>query len=343
MYTIKRISIIAALTCLSLQVFAQTYTPDWERKAIAGDATAQNVLGNCYLNGDGVPKNEIKAFEWYQKAAEQGNAFAQFNLGSCYYNGQGTPINYQLAVEWYKKAAEQDIAMAQNALGECYRDGEGVTRDYEAAVDMFDLAAEKDYYPAQYNLGACYYYGFGVEKDEEAAKEWLEKSYETAADNGVDFTYAVDMIEKIQNESFKMPPQPYIMNNVLRNFIKNLNYWLAGDESQKDNLLLTLQNCDINDALTEVISAQEKILGSQVTPEIYLDYLKKQCKPGNPVKIESINHKELNESGMKIIAVILKFTGGFNMTTVNNFVVEGNGLSKIFTNINENSKLKRNK
>ena len=41
----------------------------------------------CYEFGTGVEKDEQKAAEWYQKAAEQGDVQAQYNLGVCYDNG----------------------------------------------------------------------------------------------------------------------------------------------------------------------------------------------------------------------------------------------------------------
>jgi uncharacterized protein len=34
-----------------------------------------------FANGKGVAKDEMKACEWFGKAAEQGHADAQFNLG----------------------------------------------------------------------------------------------------------------------------------------------------------------------------------------------------------------------------------------------------------------------
>jgi len=34
-----------------------------------------------YRLGEGVEKDSIQAFLWYQKAAEQGDAFGQYNLG----------------------------------------------------------------------------------------------------------------------------------------------------------------------------------------------------------------------------------------------------------------------
>ena len=51
------------------------------------DAAAQFKLGVMYENGEGVPKDSVKAVEWYRKAAEQGYAPAQFKLGWMYANG----------------------------------------------------------------------------------------------------------------------------------------------------------------------------------------------------------------------------------------------------------------
>ncbi len=40
-------------------------------------------VGVCYEQGFGVPKDEKKGVEWYEKAAAQNHAEAQYNLGSC--------------------------------------------------------------------------------------------------------------------------------------------------------------------------------------------------------------------------------------------------------------------
>ena len=52
-----------------------------------GDAEAQNRIGNYYFNGLGVPKDNVKAAEWYKKAAELGNSTAMNNLAVCYIRG----------------------------------------------------------------------------------------------------------------------------------------------------------------------------------------------------------------------------------------------------------------
>ena len=54
-----------------------------------------------------MEQDKSKAVEWYAKAAEQGDADAQDNLGSCYENGDGVSQDKRKAVEWYIKAAEQ--------------------------------------------------------------------------------------------------------------------------------------------------------------------------------------------------------------------------------------------
>lgn len=47
------------------------------REAEKGNADAQFELGDCYLYGDCVEKNEAEAVKWFTKAAEQGQAEAQ--------------------------------------------------------------------------------------------------------------------------------------------------------------------------------------------------------------------------------------------------------------------------
>ena len=53
------------------------------------------------MGPDGRPVNR------FRKAAEQGNAKAQFNLGECYVHGTGVARNEVEAVKWYRKAAAQ--------------------------------------------------------------------------------------------------------------------------------------------------------------------------------------------------------------------------------------------
>jgi TPR repeat protein len=53
-----------------------------QREADAGDPDAQYNLAYLYENGLGLPKDEEKALELYQKAADQGHSEAVYNLNA---------------------------------------------------------------------------------------------------------------------------------------------------------------------------------------------------------------------------------------------------------------------
>lgn len=152
----------------------------WYRRAAEqGNSTAQNNLGECYKNGQGVRKDDVEAVKWYRKAAEQGNADAQFNLGLCYYYfRQGVKHDNTEAVKWFRKAAKQGHAEAQNRLGECYYFGQGVEHDYANAEKWYRKAAEQGHAGAQYSLGYQYYNGRGVARNRAEAVKWFRKAAE---------------------------------------------------------------------------------------------------------------------------------------------------------------------
>ena len=57
-----------------------------------GHAAACNELAVCYRFGRGTAADQAKAFEFYQKAAQQGVAAAQYEVGSCTPLFAGTSI-----------------------------------------------------------------------------------------------------------------------------------------------------------------------------------------------------------------------------------------------------------
>jgi len=94
---------------------------------------AQNNLGDCYYNGQGVEQDYQQAAIWYRKAAEQGYAWAQFNLATCYLDGQGVNSDWQKAAEWYEEAKVQgkDDEALQKLIQEVYEDYEFLKQDAE--------------------------------------------------------------------------------------------------------------------------------------------------------------------------------------------------------------------
>jgi hypothetical protein len=78
-----------------------------QKLADRGDADAQWQMGVRYHNGEGVPQDDSRAFQWFLRAAEQGNVAAQATLGAYYWAGRGVPQNLSSAYVW------SAIALAQ--------------------------------------------------------------------------------------------------------------------------------------------------------------------------------------------------------------------------------------
>lgn len=176
----------------SKQSIAQEFA-GLERKALDGDAESQFRLGNLYSDGEGVPKDDAKAVEWYREAADHGYAKAQNNLGVMYLLGQGVPRDLTKAGEWFRKAAEQGLDASQTQLGDMYVRGEGVPKDAAKAMEWYLKAAEQGQVDAQFNLGAAYAFGKGVLKDAVKAVEWYRKAAEqnhVDAQNYLGWAYA---------------------------------------------------------------------------------------------------------------------------------------------------------
>ena len=148
----------------------------YEQAAAHGHALAQNNLGVLYREGQGVPQDYAKAREWYEQAAAQGNAGAQGNLGLLYAKGQGVPQDYTKARQWYEQAAAQGDAIAQIHLGVLYEKGQGVQQDYAKARQWYEQAAAQGNAGAQGNLGLLYAKGQGVPQDYTKARQWWEKA-----------------------------------------------------------------------------------------------------------------------------------------------------------------------
>lgn len=118
-----------------------------------GHALAQWKLGRMYADGDGVPRSDIRAFEYFSQIA---NAYADDSPDS---------------------PRARFVANAFVALGHYYRDGipnSSIKPDPERAREMFAYAAS--YFgdaDAQYNLARLYLSGIGAPRDPRRAVRWL--------------------------------------------------------------------------------------------------------------------------------------------------------------------------
>ena len=71
-----------------------------------GVSHAQNVLGEIYMYGEGIPQDYYEAAKWFRFAADQHHRRARFMLGVLYWSGDGVPQDYDKAVKWFRLADE---------------------------------------------------------------------------------------------------------------------------------------------------------------------------------------------------------------------------------------------
>lgn len=115
----------------------ETALAEWTPLAEQGHAGSQFGLGSLYANGWGVPLDDAKALEWYQRAANQGHAEAQYSIGVMYQNGWGVGQSDAEALKWIQQAADGGFPPAHRTLGDMYAGGFGVTPDPVQACKWF--------------------------------------------------------------------------------------------------------------------------------------------------------------------------------------------------------------
>ncbi len=137
-----------------------------------GYAPAQYQMGLMHLNGWGMKKDPLKAFELFTLAANQNYPDAQFELSIMY--SEGTPVEKDevKAFNLTFAAANHGLASAQFNLGVMYANGTGTYKDYKNAANSYEKAAKQNYALAQFNLALLYAEGLGVEKSIEQSYIW---------------------------------------------------------------------------------------------------------------------------------------------------------------------------
>jgi TPR repeat protein len=177
-----------------------------------GHALAQWKLGRMYADGDGVPHNDLRAFEYFRRIVDghgddsanqpQGrfvaNAFVA--LGHYYRDGiPNSPVkpDPNRARDMFAYAAsffgDPD---AQFHLGRLYLKGEGVRKDPKLAVRWLALAANKGQYEAQATLGQVLFRGENVPRQRPLGLMWLTLASDGSGDQ-------IDWIADARQAAFK--------------------------------------------------------------------------------------------------------------------------------------------
>jgi TPR repeat protein len=146
-----------------------------QRAADAGSPEGEHRLALVFAEGlAGTPRNEARAFELFEKAANAGHVRAQIDLGILYFRGRGVERDLVQARAWLEKAAAKDDPYALYALGRAMEDSQGAAlADPVRAADLYRRAAELGHPLAALRYGLALMDGIGVKKDGRTAQRWL--------------------------------------------------------------------------------------------------------------------------------------------------------------------------
>jgi TPR repeat protein len=167
-----------------------------EYAAGQGHSLALWKLGRMYADGDGVPHDDLKAFEFFSKLADQNAdeprdspnasvvASAFVALGTYFLDG----INKSYVIANPVRAAELftyaalwfNDPNAQFNLARLYMDGNGVEKDARTAARWFNLAAEKGHHASQAMLGRLLFNEQVLGRQRARGLMWLTLARESA-------------------------------------------------------------------------------------------------------------------------------------------------------------------
>jgi TPR repeat protein len=160
-----------------------------EYAAEQGMPAAQWKLGRMYADGDGVPRNTLRAFEYFTRLTKAhgddvpGTPQARFvanafvSLGQYYLEGipdsaiKSDPDRAR-ELYWYAASYFADPD-AQYNLGRLYLDRSSGVRDPRQAAKWLGLAARKGQYQAQAQLGAMLFKGDDLTRQAALGLFWL--------------------------------------------------------------------------------------------------------------------------------------------------------------------------
>jgi TPR repeat protein len=116
-----------------------------------GSREAMNMAGRCYENGWGIEEDLAGAAGWYRSSANACHDWGEYNYANMLFDGRGVATDREQAITWYRRAADQGHARAMNLLARCYEEGWGVARHPALACEWYRRSAHGGYFRAQFN------------------------------------------------------------------------------------------------------------------------------------------------------------------------------------------------
>lgn len=287
-------------------------------------ASDQVALGERYLNGNVVDKDEKKAVELFEKAANQNSDIGMLKLAECYKKGVGGTQDNAKAFSLYEKSANMGNTDAMIALSDMYAGGDGIEKNMSKALFWKEKLAFKGNINAQKFIIAnqsVEYEKADITADEAYKKgrdSYMEKSYEWAKfcferaislgskdamfdyakwlyeGNGItkDCNKAVEFLTQLGEENNvnaqKLLRTIYKENNGVAPDIKKEMYWASK----------AAENGDI-DSQVSLAYAYQNGIGVKKNKKLSFAMYEKAAEQGNQEAIKEMIYRYANGNGVK--------------------------------------------
>ena len=142
------------------------------------DSKLQYYIGVVHANGfGGVKKDRKAALSWYEKSASQDCVEGLLMCAQYYVSGDGGSLkNNKKAYEFIERAANLGSLEAKYKLGIFYWDGVGVVKDEVKGFKLIQETAKAGYGPGMLLTGWFFKEGKNVKKDLVEALKWFESA-----------------------------------------------------------------------------------------------------------------------------------------------------------------------
>lgn len=135
-----------------------------EPLAEEGNSKAMYILGQMYMNGDGVQHSDEMTKKWWGKASSAGNLGATVSLANLLI-ASGNTEEKRKGVLLLEEAADFDDASVQFDVGVQYMMGTNVKQNFSKAFEYFQKSSLNGNEDAKCILSYFYQHGLGVSKN----------------------------------------------------------------------------------------------------------------------------------------------------------------------------------
>lgn len=105
--------------------------------SVGGNKYALLYLGQRYFTGNGIEKDDVKAFHCFERSAHQGLTEAAYRVGCMYLDGIGVNVHPSMGLAWLFRAANGGNHDAVNKIWQYYRS----VGDFDHYIDTLKRGA----------------------------------------------------------------------------------------------------------------------------------------------------------------------------------------------------------